>query len=120
MKNKKHKKIKKPGLSNVDKHKLRIAALDAKGVGKVGQKTIDITPYAGQYVRVWLDADGNYSLDKHKDHAWQIAEFQVPKQQYTEVDTGEKDEKGNPVVRLEPIPIDLDDVDIKVWELPDE
>lgn len=75
--------------------------------GIAPETTIDLAPYAGEYVRVWLDADMTYSLDKHIDHYWQIAEGQVPAQEYRNIDTGEVDEKGLPITISEPIPVEL-------------
>ncbi|MFH2012521.1 MAG: hypothetical protein ABIJ37_07485 [Pseudomonadota bacterium] len=83
-----------PKITIVDDCKIRIAGYDCK-VGKISQKTIDMTPYAGEYVRIWLEKDGTYSLDKNANHYWQVAELQVPE-----------------------IPVDLSGVKITTFELP--
>jgi hypothetical protein len=80
--------------------------------------TIDLALYAGKYVRVWLDADMAYSLDKHKDHYWQVAELQVPAQEYQSVDTGEVDDQGLPITTSEPIPIELGE--IRLFDIEEE
>lgn len=100
--------------------KVVISSFECNTLGKVSQKTIDMGPYAGKYVRIWLDADGTYSLDRHKNHYWQMAEFQVPEQEYQEVDTGEEDpDTGEPIINTEPAPLDLNTVEIETWELPE-
>lgn len=109
----------KPKITVVDSCKLKIAAFECEAVGKVSQKTIDPTPYAGQYIRIWLEKDGTYSLDAKRDHYWQVAELQVPAQQYTQVDTGETDsDTGEPIMRTEALPLDLSAVEIFIWDLP--
>ena len=80
-----------PNITIVDKYKVRIDAFECKKCGKVPATTIDLRPYAGQYVRIWLDEDGTYALDPRRNHFWQMAEFQVPEQEYKQVDSGDKD-----------------------------
>ena len=109
----------KPKISIIEGCKIRIAAFECEALGKVSQKTIDLTPCAGQHVRIWLDPDGTYSLDPRKDHYWQIAELQVPGQQYQEIDTGGTDsDTGEPVVKMEAVPLDLASIEIELWDLP--
>lgn len=86
-----------PKLTITDGCKIRIAAFESETLGKVGQKTIDLTPYTGLYVRIWLNSDKSYSLNPNEDHLWQIAEFQVP----------------------ETVPLDLTSVEFDLWELPE-
>ena len=86
----------------------------------VSQATIDLTPNAGQHVRIWLCPDGSYTVDPKKEHFWQIMEFDVPEIQYQQVDTGEIDEDGNPIMTSEALPLDLADAEIKTWDLPGE
>ena len=89
-----------------EKSKLTIEPFDCRK-GFTKKASIDLTPYAGQYVRIWMDDDLSFSTDRHKDHYWQIAEFLVPMQKYKNVDTSEIDENGLPIVISEPIPITL-------------
>ena len=108
-----------PNITIVDGYKLRIAGFECGELGYVSQKTIDMTPYAGQYVRIWLDKDGTYSLNPRKDHFWQVAEFQAPEQEYKDVDTGETDpDTGEPVIVTEAVPLDMSAVEIEKWQLP--
>jgi hypothetical protein len=107
-----------PNIIIVDKYKLRIMAIQSEALGKISQKTIDLTAYAGQHVRLWLDLDGGYSMDPKKDHYWQIAELDVPEIQYQQVDSGETDNDGNSIMISEVLPLDLTDTKIAKWELP--
>jgi hypothetical protein len=75
--------------------------------GIAPETTIDLSIHAGEYVRIWLDEDMTYSLDKHINHYWQVAELQVPMQKYQSVDIGEVDEQDLPITTSEPIPIKL-------------
>lgn len=94
--------------------KIIIEGFNCLKLGSIPKTEIDLTPYAGQYVRVWLDQDGSYSLDPATDHYWQMAEMNIPDLQ--ETDTGEIDEEGAPI--MEVLPLDLSDMVIAVWELP--
>jgi len=107
----------KPKITIVGGCKVRIAGHDCK-IGKISQRTIDMTPYAGEYVRIWLEEDGSYSSNKHIDHYWQIAEMQVPEQKYQEIETKEMGTDSKPVVKREAIPIDLSGVGIITFDLP--
>ena len=75
--------------------------------GTVAETILDLAAHAGEYLRIWLDDDLTYSLDKHANHYWQIAELQMPHQTYVNIDTGEVDEQGLPVTVSEPVPIEL-------------
>jgi hypothetical protein len=108
-----------PAITIVDKYKVRIPAFECKECGHVSQKTIDMTPFAGQYVRIWLDKEGTYSLDKRRGHFWQMAEFQVPHIQHEEIDTGEKDPvTDEPVIQRNTLPLDIEKAAIETWHLP--
>jgi len=87
------------------------------GAAKISGKSIDLTPYAGQYVRIWLDYDGGFSLEPRKDHFWQLAEFQVPEQAHKEV-KGTDPETKEETINLEALPLDLSATEIRTWELP--
>ena len=102
----------------IDKSKIQLAAFTCPVNGKIKQQTIDLTPYAGQHVRVWLDADGTYSVDKNKDHFWQVAQFDVPELKYKDEDTGKRDSDNQVIMEAIGQPLDLTDVDINKWDLP--
>jgi len=108
----------KPKITVVDGCKLRIAAFGCDALGsKVSQKTIDMTPYAGQRARIWLEEDGTYSLDPRKDHYWQVCELYVPEIAYRE--TEEKDpDTGELAAKIEALPLDLSGVKALLYDLP--
>jgi len=111
----------KPKIS-IKGSKIRIAAFECGSLGRVGQKTIDLSPYAGERVRIWLDKDGSYSLDPRREHFWQIAELQMPEQKYREIETREDDtgtaDTGGASIKTEPVPLDLSGAELQLWELP--
>lgn len=82
--------------------------------------TIDLAPYANKLVRIWLDEDMTYSVDKHKDHYWQIAEMRVPYQRYTSVDTGKIDKDGRKIEQAEKVPIELLQDKIELWDIEEK
>lgn len=98
--------------------KIIIEAFECEKLGVTAEAEIDMTPYAGEYVRIWLDQDGIYSLDSSTSHFWQIAELRVPELQYQEIDTGEVDEFGEPITMREALPLDLSETVVAAWELP--
>ena len=99
--------------------RITIPAFESKR-GNAPETTIDLAPYAGEYIRIWLDADMTYSVDRHKNHYWQVAELRVPHQQYTSVDTGEIDERGVKIERAEKIPIELVKKKIDLWDIEEK
>ncbi len=105
----------KLNITIVDQCKLQIAAW-----GKTKEKIINMTPYAGQHVRIWLDKDGSYSLNSGEDHFWQAAELDVPEIEYQQINTNENeiDDAGETMTASKPMPLDLTNVKIILWELP--
>ncbi len=107
----------KAKITAVDGCKLRIAAFEDDLLGKVGQKTIDMTTYAGQHVRVWLGKEGTYSLDPKKDHFWQVAEMDVPDIFYHDVEVKDPETKES-VMQSVALPLDLSGTEIMLFDLP--
>ena len=105
-----------PKITILKNGRITIAALECAGIGKIAKTTIDLAPYAGERVRIWIDRNGTYSLNKFADHFWQIAELDVPAQVRQ---AGEKtDADGKVVPTEETLPLDLTGVEISVWPLP--
>lgn len=101
----------------VDGCKVKILAFESDLLGKVSQKTIDLTPYAGQRARIWLEKDGTYSLDPKRDHFWQVAEVAVPGIAYKEVEAEDPETKET-VMQSEVLPLDLSGIEIVLFDLP--
>ena len=97
--------------------KIQIAAYDCP-LGRVAKATLDLASHAGETVRIWLEPGKKYSVDKYRDHYWQVAELAVPPQLYRDVE-GAPDSEGRPTTMHEPLPIDLTGVEIAVWPLPE-
>jgi len=97
--------------------KLRLPAIDSAVLGKVGSKTIDMTPHAGQLVRVWIDKDGRYTTDPKAEHAWQVAELRVPEPD-VRIEMVIDEQTGEPVEQQTVEPIDLAAVPITLWPVP--
>lgn len=83
-------------------------------------KAIDLTPYQGQVVRIYLNEDSTVSVYPTTTHYWLLAEINVPPREFEYVDTGEIDDLEMPIMQQMPIPLDLSEVDIRVWALPKE
>jgi len=92
------------------------------GIGElkeIKKATIDLAPYAGRHIRIWLDDDGTYSTDSRRGHLWQIAELDVPVQEHEAIKTKEIDPITKaPVIRMQPKPINIKGSDIGLLELP--
>lgn len=101
----------------VDGSKIRILAFENDLLGKISQKTIDLTPYAGQRTRVWLEKDGTYSLNPNKDHYWQVAEIDVPDIIYQDIEVEDPENKMM-TTQSEALPLDLSGVNIMLFDLP--
>lgn len=85
-------------------------------------ETIDLTPYQGQTVRIYLNENGTVSVYPTTTHYWLLAEINVPPREFEYVDTGEVGEVDDlkmPIMQQIPIPLDLSAVDIRVWALPE-
>jgi len=66
---------------------LRIAASTCKR-GDVEQQSIDLTPYQGRVVRVYLDDNLQIRINPNGDMFWQLAELTIPHPQSHQVQIG--------------------------------
>jgi hypothetical protein len=85
----------------------------------VKSKTLDLTPYQGGPFRLYLDADGSLSTELDRDHFWLLAEAVIPEQTFENDPTGQVDENGQAISRMVARPLDLANVEITVFELPE-
>lgn len=74
--------------------------------GDIAGKEIDLMPYQGQYVRVYLDNDLNIVVNPRQDCYWQLAELYVPYQT--------RDEETDKLSAL-----DLSNVELITYVLPE-
>jgi len=85
--------------------------------------TVDLTGFQGGPVRIYLDTDGAISTDLYKDHYWLLAEAILPERRYDSQPTGRVDEKvdenGQPIMVMVERPLDLNEVPITVFTLPE-
>ena len=109
--------VKQPTITILEGGKIQIAGFEC-ALGKVARETLDLSSYAGDRVRIWLDENKKFSIDPRKNHYWQIAELDVPPQLYQETE-GAPDSEGRPTSLREAILIDLSNVEIMVWDLPE-
>lgn len=87
--------------------------------GNTAPATIDATPFQGGPLRVYLDPDGSISTDLYRDHYWLLAEAILPERRYENQPTGQVDENGQPMMAMVELPLDLNDVEIIVFPLPE-
>jgi hypothetical protein len=53
------------------------------------------------------------------EYVWYVANISIPQKEYKIVDTGEVDENGNPIYTRVVLPLNMDDVTLYLWALPD-
>lgn len=81
----------------------------------VNGTAIDLTPYQGQKVTVFLEDDGTITLESSPTHQLAICELQVPEKVIISEDTGEVDSEGMPVMQDVVQSLNLTGVQIHVF-----
>ncbi|NPV27916.1 MAG: hypothetical protein HPY81_10920 [Firmicutes bacterium] len=81
--------------------------------------TIDLTEHQGGPSRIYLDTDGAISTDLYRDHYWLLAEAILPERRYDNEPTGQVDEHGQPIMTMVERPLDLNNIQITVFSLPE-
>lgn len=107
---------------SIDEHntaQLVVAAFNFPG-GHCAGDTIDLTSFQGGPVRVYFDQDGTLSLDLYRDYYWLLAECILPDRRYDQVDSGQVDPNGQPIMRTVEKLLNLQDIGITVFPLPRE
>ena len=97
---------------------LKIDAFTIAGVRAPAQQ-MDLTDYQGQAFRLYAEKTGDLSTDKEKDHYWLLAEAEIPQKTTKSVETGEVDENGQARTESEIVPLNLNNVDFKIYALPE-
>ena len=95
---------------------LKIGAYEFEGM-KIPARDIDMTPYQGKMVRIYIEKDGSYSMD-YGTHEWLLVMGIVPEVTYKNVADG-TDENGQTRMKQEEVPIDLHDTELTVFALPE-
>ena len=110
----------KPNINIIESCKLKIASFTCAALKEVPAAVIDLNAYAGEYVHIWVDADGTYSIDPGREHYWHVAELQVSPRQYR-IETEEVTQNGETQIRENPVPlpVDLSITRIITWDLPE-
>jgi len=110
----------KPKISIIDDCKLKIESFSCAALGDVPETVIDLDAHAGEYVHIWIDKDGAYSLDPGHDHYWHIAELPVPERRFR-IDAEEIIQDGETQIRENPVPlpVKLSIAEMVMRELPE-
>lgn len=66
-------------------------------------------------VDVFCDMQGSYSEERSDLY---VANIIIPPRQYRYIETGEIDDKGNPVIKKEALPLDVEAVTLILWPVP--
>lgn len=107
-----------PRITIVEGSKVQISAVDTVMTGKISQKTIDMAPFAGQVVRVWVDEDGSFSTNPGGKHIWQVAELTIPEIAYQPQMVEDPEGSGEMVEQSVAVPLDLNSTPVTLWPLP--
>lgn len=80
---------------------------------------IDLTPFHGGPFRLYLEVDGSLNMELFRDHYWLLAEAILPERRYESQPTGQVDENGQPIMVMVERPLDLNNIQITVFSLPE-
>ena len=125
----------KSSLLVIDDCKLKIESFSSKVTGVVPETAIDLDAFAGEYVHIWVDEDGVYSLNPNRSHYWHVAELQVPPRRHR-IETEEVAPDGKTQILeiaegviqdgqaqlreiLVPLPVDLSTAEVITRALPE-
>ena len=86
---------------------------------RVSAQSFDLTAFQGKAFRLYAEENGDLSTNKNQDHFWLLAEANVPERLMKSVSTGELDERGQEIMKSVDVPLDLNNVEIKVYALPE-
>jgi hypothetical protein len=99
-------------------HRLVVAAFRFPG-GECAGGTIDLTPFQGGPFRLYLEKDGSLNTELCWDHYWLLAEAVLPEKQFDNQPTGRVDENGQPIMEMVERPLNLNDIQIILFPLPE-
>lgn len=69
------------------------------------------------HLDICRDAYGNLGNGVPSGSGKYVAQIDIPPRAYNVVETGLEDEDGNPVVKREAIPLDMDKVTLTLWSV---
>lgn len=86
---------------------------------RTATQTFDLTEHQGKPFRLYVEKDASLSTDTSCDHYWLLAEAIIPEKKMSSILTGNTDENGQQQTKCVEVPLDLNDIDITVYELPE-
>ena len=97
---------------------LNTAAFTINGT-RVSAQNFDLTAFQGKAFRLYAEENGDISTNKNQDHFWLLAEANIPEKLTQSVPTGEFDERGQEIMKSVEVALDLNNVEITVYALPE-
>lgn len=83
------------------------------------KQIFDLTEYQGGPFRLYAEKNGELSTDINRDHYWLLSEALVPERKVESVSTGITDENGQEQTVMREVPLDLNQVHITTFSLPE-
>lgn len=89
------------------------------GNTRITAQSVDLTDFQGGAFRLYAEENGDLSTDANCDHFWLLVEAVVPEKRLETVTTGEVDDEGREITKMVEVPLDLNNLDIIVYALPE-
>ena len=86
---------------------------------RIPAQSFDLSSFQGTTFRLYAEQNGDLSTEKNQDHFWLLAEATIPEKVIKNVPTGEIDERDQEIMQTVEMPLDLNDVEITVFALPE-
>lgn len=97
---------------------MSVAAFTINDV-RVPSQSLDLSRFQGETFRLYTEESGDLSTEKEQDHFWLLAEAKIPEKVLQNQLTGEVDEDGRDITQTIELPLDLNQVEITVYALPE-
>ena len=97
---------------------MSVAAFTINDV-RVPAQSFDLSRFQGETFRLYTEESGDLSTEKEQDHFWLLAEAKIPEKVLQNQLTGEVDEDGRDITQTIELPLDLNQVEITVFALPE-
>lgn len=69
------------------------------------------------HLDICRDAYGNLVNGVPDSAGKYVAQIDIPARSYTEVETGQNDEEGNPITQPQALPLDMENVTLTLWSV---